>query len=110
MGLEIREAAMETRTVMVEVPEELIQLLGSPEAVAEKAKEALVLDLLRRAEISQGTAAILLDVTRWDILDLMALHEIPSGPVTAEEVRQETESLERWLDAQKRREDGNSKQ
>src|SRR5437899_11298871 len=91
---------METRTLTLEVPEELVQLLGSPEAVAAKAKEALVLDLLRQAEISQGKAARLLGITRWDILDLMALHQIPSGPETVEELRREIEFARRFVKSQ----------
>ena len=81
------------RTLPLELSEELITLLGSPEALAAKAKEALVLELLREAWISQGKAAELLGVTRWDILDLMVRYQIPSGPATAEELRQETEDL-----------------
>jgi hypothetical protein len=88
---------MATQTLTLEVPEELVALLGSPEAAAAKAKESLVLGLLREARISQGQAANLLGITRWDILDLMAQHDILSGPVTAEEVRREMAVLERLL-------------
>ncbi len=80
---------MATRTLSFEVPEELIALLGSPEAVAAKARQALVLELLREARISQGQAAQLLGLSRWEVLDLMAQHQIAAGPQTAEELRQE---------------------
>ena len=59
---------MATQTLTIELPEELLAMLGSPEAAASKAKETLVLELLREARISQGQAARLLGVTRWDIL------------------------------------------
>lgn len=84
-------------TVTFDLPDELVALLGSPTAAAAKAKEALVLDLLREARISQGKAARLLGITRWDVIDLMARHQIPSGPVTEEEVRQEIETIEHYL-------------
>ena len=51
-----------------------------------------MLDLLREARISQGYAARMLGITRWDILDLMALHAIPSGPETPEEMRRDVEA------------------
>lgn len=86
---------MATRTIELELPEDLVTILGSPEAAASKAKEALVLELLREARVSQGQAAQLLGLTRWDIVDLMARHQIPSGPETADEMRQEIESLRR---------------
>lgn len=80
---------MASTTVTLELPDELLDFLGPPDTVAAKVRESLVLDLLRDARISQGRAASLLGVTRWDILDLMARHAIPSGPETAEEVDQE---------------------
>jgi predicted HTH domain antitoxin len=77
------------RTFPIELPEELVDLLGSPQAVSAKAREALVLELLREERISQGQAARLLSVTRWQIIQLMGQYRIPSGPETAEDIRQE---------------------
>ena len=70
---------MATHTLSLEVPEEWVTMLGSPEAAAAKAKEALILQLLREAEITQGQAAQFLGITRWDILNDMAQHNILSG-------------------------------
>ena len=86
---------MATRTMTVELPEELVALLGSPEAAAARAREALVLGLLREGRLSQGQAARLLGVTRWDILDLMAAQAIPSGPESGEEMEEEVETARR---------------
>ena len=36
-----------------------------------KAKEAFVLELLRQGDISAGRAAGLLNISRWDLLELM---------------------------------------
>ena len=85
---------MAATMVALELPEELVALVGSPEAVSARAREALVLDLLRHAEISQGFAARMLGITRWDILALMARHAIPSGPLTAEEVDREIKAAQ----------------
>lgn len=82
---------MATRTLTVELPVELVALLGSPEEAATRARESLVIDLLREGRISQGQAARLLGSTRRDFLTLMARLRIPSGPETAEEMRQEIE-------------------
>ncbi|MBA2278155.1 MAG: UPF0175 family protein [Chloroflexia bacterium] len=86
---------MATTSVTVELPEELVALLGSSEAAATRARAALVLDLLRDGLLSQGQAAALLGVTRWDILDLMARHGVASGPETVEETRRDIESSRR---------------
>lgn len=85
-----------TKMITLEIPEGLLAALDSEEGLAERAWKALVLDLLRDAEITQGQAAKLLGVTRYDILDLMAAHCIPSGPRTAEEMREEIEDARRF--------------
>lgn len=88
---------LNTTTITLELPQDLVELLGPPETIAGKVRESLVLDLLRRAEISQGRAARLLGVTRYDILDLMARHRIVSGPLTAEEMQDDIATARRFV-------------
>jgi predicted HTH domain antitoxin len=83
-------ATVTAKTITLELPE--VDLLGPPNAIAGRVRESLVLDLLRDAQITQGQAARLLNVTRYDILDLMARHAIPSGPQTAEEAQRDVEA------------------
>ncbi len=83
-------------TVTVELPDALVELLGSAESLAVQARRALVLDLLRQGQVSQGKAARLLGLTRYDILDLMVQYEIPSGPLTAEELERDIENARRY--------------
>ncbi|HET7037825.1 MAG TPA: UPF0175 family protein [Thermomicrobiaceae bacterium] len=86
---------MSTRILSLELPEELLLLLGSDEVATAKAKEALVLELLREARISQGQAARLLGVTRRDILALAARYHISSGPATPNELSEELDRMQR---------------
>lgn len=90
---------MATQTLTLELPEELVALLGSPEAATARAKEALVLELLRQGTISQGKAAHLLGIDRWAILDLIAEHQIPSGPANADEMRRELADMAAFANA-----------
>lgn len=76
---------------------ELVALLSRPEAVAARAKEALVDDLLRQGQIGQSKAAELLGVTRGALLDLMAEHRVPSGADTAEELAADLDAARRSL-------------
>lgn len=85
-----------THPLTVEVPAELAALLGPPETAAAKVVEVLALKLLGEGHLSQGQAAELLGLTRWDLLDLMAMHGVPSGPETAEEMRRDIEVAERF--------------
>jgi len=84
-----------TRALTVELPEELLALLGSDEEATIKTREALVMELLRETAISQGQAAELLGITRWDLIDLMAHYRVPSGPESVEELQQDLESARR---------------
>ena len=94
---------MANHSVTLELPEELVTLLGSPDEAAATAKEALVVLLHRDARISQGKAARLLGITRADILDLMVKHEIPAGPATPEELEQELDTIRRIVADRQRR-------
>lgn len=84
---------MPTRALTVELPEEPLALLGSDEKATINAREALVMELLRDSAVSQGQAAELLGITRWDMLDLMAHYRVPSGPESVEELQQDLESV-----------------
>lgn len=77
---------MAGRTVSLDLPEEVVESFGSAEAAASRAKEALVIELLRDRRIGQSRAAELLGLTRWDILDLMTKYGVTQGPLTAEEL------------------------
>lgn len=64
-----------------------------------KAKEAFVLELLRQGDISAGKAAKLLNISRWDLSELMFAAGIsPFAEQTAEELATEVESALKVLD------------
>ena len=74
----------------VELPEEVLACFGWQETeVASKVREALVMELLRRHVISQGKAAALLQVNRWDLYEVMNRYDVPAVDMTPEEVREE---------------------
>ncbi|MHB8621113.1 MAG: UPF0175 family protein [Chloroflexota bacterium] len=56
---------------------------------AARARESLVLDLIREGHVSQGKAAQMLEVSRWQMLELMGKHAVASGPESAEDVLEE---------------------
>lgn len=87
---------MGVKAVVVELPEEVVSLLGSQVAAAAEARRAIVLELLRDARISQGRAAELLGLTRGQMLDLMVERRILSGPETVAEMEEEIASLRRY--------------
>jgi hypothetical protein len=83
---------MSTRKLSFELPAELVAALGPSDELAVKAKEALVLELLREARIGQSKAAELLAISRADLLELMCRYQVPSGLATPEDVDRELEA------------------
>ena len=74
----------------IEVPEEVLAGLGWQDGeVPERMREALVMELLRRHIVSQGKAAELLDISRWDLYEVMEGYMVPAIDLTPEEVRRE---------------------
>ena len=59
------------KSIEILVPEEIVNLLGSEDAVRKEAREAFVLDLVRRGKVSKGKAAELLGISLWDLPDLI---------------------------------------
>ena len=65
-----------------------------------KAKEAFVLELLRHGDISAGRAAKLLNISRWDLSDLMSAAGISPFPeLTDEELDAEVKTALKVLNS-----------
>jgi len=84
-----QEAKAVPRTITIEIPDELIKLLGSEEEIGKEAKQALVMNLVRRGEISRGKAAELLGVSVWDMPELFLKYEIPWFNYSPEQLEQD---------------------
>ena len=80
------EVGVTTRTLAFELPEDVIETLGSPEAVLAVAREAFLFELLREGRVGQSRVAELLGLTRWEVLERMERYGIDQGPRTAEEL------------------------
>ncbi|KJR41966.1 Uncharacterized protein MCHI_002139 [Candidatus Magnetoovum chiemensis] len=61
-----------------------------------KSKEFIVLELLQEGAISQGKAAELLEISRYDLVDLMNSHNIPVFNYPVEELDKEMGVADKW--------------
>lgn len=77
-------------TVELELPDEVAEKLRT-EDLNLKAKEALVMELLREHRISQGKAAELLDMPREDLFPLMAKYQVSVVDLSSSELHTELE-------------------
>ena len=74
----------------LELPDELFAQFHEKEIEA-KAREALVMELLREHRISQGKAAEVLGVGRHELFDLMSKYCVSAVDLTSEELKRELE-------------------
>ena len=81
------------KIIEIAIPEEIIVLLGSEEVVKKEAQEAFVLDLVRRGKISKGKAAELLDISLWDLSDVIAQYQLPWFSYSQQELDKDLETL-----------------
>jgi DNA-binding NtrC family response regulator len=77
-------------TLDLELPDELLAQFQESEMAA-KAREALIMALLREHRLSQGKAADVLGLDRHGLFDLMTRYHIPAIDLTPEELKRELE-------------------
>lgn len=78
-----------SKQVVLEFPVDLPEECLKDKKALEKGKEGMVLELLRKGEISQGKATELLCISRHDLLDLIAKHDIPMANFSVEELERQ---------------------
>lgn len=81
------------KTLKLDFPDELLELFSSEEEIKKEAKEALVLDLVRRGKISKGKAAELLGINLWDLPALLSQYDIPWFNYPPEALKRDLEGL-----------------
>ena len=82
------------KTLKLEVPDEVIKIAGSVDAATKEAKEALVLDLVRRGKISRSKAAELLKISLWDLPKLLDRYDLPWFDYSEEELEADLKKLQ----------------
>ena len=74
----------------VELPDEVLTCFGWHETeVPQKVREALVMELLRRDQLSEAQAAALLHMDRWELLDAMGRAQVPAIRMSVKELKRE---------------------
>ena len=81
-----------SKAVSVELPDEILPLLGpTPAEVSACLKQLALIDLFRRGEVSGRYAAEVLGMSKSDFIDLLAEHEVPYLDLSEEELRRDVE-------------------
>ncbi|MFC1719426.1 UPF0175 family protein [Candidatus Poribacteria bacterium] len=82
-----------SRTVTIEVPDQLLELLGSEDEIGKEAKRSLVLSLVGRGKISRGKAAELLGMSLWDLPNFLSEYRIPWFDYTKKQLEEDIAAL-----------------
>jgi predicted HTH domain antitoxin len=90
-AIELEEQHM--KSIEILVPEEIVNLLGSEDAVRQEAREAFIFDLVRRGKVSKGKAAELLGISLWELPDLIAQYQMPWFSYSQEELERDLAAL-----------------
>lgn len=83
--------------IEVSLPDDVLKTFEREELSA-KAKEALVMTLVREHRVSQGKAAELLGVSRHQLADLMAKHHVPAFDYGEKELAREVRAAKTLAD------------
>ncbi len=81
------------KAVTIELPQELLELLGSEEEAKRETKVALVLDLVRRGKVSRAKAAEFLGLSLRDLPGLLAEYRIPWFDYPSDDLHQDLHRL-----------------
>lgn len=77
----------------IDLPPELLQVLGTEDEARHEAKTALILDLVRRGKVSRARAAEFLQISLWDFPALLAQYQIPWFDYSADTLREDLRTL-----------------
>jgi predicted HTH domain antitoxin len=88
-------------TITVQVPDMLLEdLATSPEELDREIRLAAALHLYSRGLVTQGKAAEIAGLSRWDLIEALGHAEFPACQVTSEEL---TDEVERAYQAHRQR-------
>lgn len=77
------------RKLVLEFPEELSDEDLHDKEVITKGREGVIMTLLRKGKISQGKAAEMLNIDRYELFDLMAKYDIATADFSANELERQ---------------------
>ena len=81
-----------TCTLTVELPENVVSLLGpTSQDAARHLTELALVELFRQGEVSSGWAAEHLKMSKDEFLDLLTRHDVPYLDLSEEELRQQVQ-------------------
>ena len=86
---------MNTATQTIEVPQVVFDYWKPKKVAQKKILETLVLKLVKEGNFTQGKAAELLGVSRWDFQELSPKYDVPTVTFDSKELEKQVHDAER---------------
>jgi predicted HTH domain antitoxin len=77
----------------IDIPSELLRVIGTEDEARQEAKTALILDLVRRGKVSRARAAEFLQISLAEFPSLLAQYQIPWFDYSAETLHEDLRTL-----------------
>ena len=82
---------MQITTQTIQLPKVLFDYWKRKKVAEKKITQTLVLELVKEGEMTQGKAAELLNISRWDLMGLMARYNVPTANFDTHELERQVE-------------------
>jgi predicted HTH domain antitoxin len=77
----------------IDIPSELLRVIGTEDEARQEAKTALILDLVRRGKVSRARAAEFLQISLAEFPSLLAQYQIPWFDYSTDDLHQDLRTL-----------------
>ncbi len=78
-----------SKTITVQVPDDVVEYWETPNELAATLSTLSVVELVRKGILSQGKAAELLNLSRWELMDLLARYDVPTANFSIDELNRQ---------------------
>ncbi|MBM4167205.1 MAG: UPF0175 family protein [Ignavibacteria bacterium] len=68
-----------SKAISIQVPESVLSYWESERQLEQELSYLSVLELVREKKITSGKASELLDISRWEMAELLSQHDVPSS-------------------------------
>ena len=77
------------KAITVEIPDDVLNFWGTERQLAKTLSQLSVVELVREGKLSTGKACELLGISRWEFMELLAHHNVPTANFSEEELNQQ---------------------
>jgi predicted HTH domain antitoxin len=78
-----------SKAITIQIPDDVLPFWETENRLVRTLSYLSVVELVREGKLSAGKASELLELTRWELMDLLARHDVPTVNFSKEELEQQ---------------------